>query len=479
MTILLLSLMAGAAAVFLYAKLRPAKAASVGDAVKKGVDDLDDKFRAEWTDADIYVARSRRLWPSLKANPFFWAGVATSTMICFLGFMGASALAQGVFWLVVLYCAAFVFANLIQAAIAVLGDHGRGEWYEFKTGDRPAWHWPILLALLFVNFVASITGSSNVAEVLATTSEINVSSLESRRNALARAEEDLDALRTRRLQEAPGHSAEGIQAKAQELESAADREANRGGCGSKCEAIRRDAVKWRALANDAIRERELGEKIAVMRSELKGVAEDGTARTVASPHGQLVEDVTGGVVTKKQVNSYLSPLFWLLVSAVDIALWLWAGDYAGRYRMEQYRLRAEAANAWLVNAGLPPRYTISSEGIVEDTKALPAPGSTGDTINIDLSESALAKIEKSPRLKEIQALFDAVLIPSDAHKISIGKAYELFAKIKSEQGHAKYMNPTDFRAAITDYCDILGIELISNQIVGFKVGVSQHAEAAE
>ncbi|MEQ8822743.1 MAG: hypothetical protein RIC14_00035 [Filomicrobium sp.] len=452
---------------------------TTGEKVENAYDKLEDKFRAEWTDADEYVARARRLWPSLQSNPFFWVGVATSTMICVLGILGATALSQGVFILTALWVGIFVVANLAQAAIAVLGDTGHGEWYEFKSTDRPRWHWPVLAVLLAVNFIASFTGSSNVAEVLTTTSEINASSLEGKQASLKRFKADLDALRTRRLQEAPGHSAEAIQAKATELESAAEREAGRGGCGRKCEAIRRDAVKWRALANDAIRERKLGDQIAILQAELKGLAADGTARTVASPHAALVEDVTDGAVTQGQVNRYLAPLFWLMVSVVDIALWLWAGDYAGRYRQEQYKIRAEAANAWLENGGFAPRYKISEDGVVEDVKALPAPPGEGDTFHIDLSESAQARIDKSPRLQQIQALFDAVFIQAEGSKISVGQAYELFAKIRSEQGERKYMAQPEFRSAITDYCEILGIELISNQIIGYKVGLASTQEAAE
>lgn len=484
LTAILAVLLFGAGAVFVWLKFSEKKEA--GDELATATPSLDaqldSKFRTEWSDADLYVSRARRLWPSLKVNPFFWSGIGTSTLICILGIIGASALGQGEPVLTYLWMAIFVIANVVQAWIAVLGDTGRGEWYEFVSGDRPAWHWPVLALLLGVNFLASITGSSNVAEKLAVTSQINVSTFEGTKRELKQAEADLDRLRTRRIQEAPGYSAEALQETAREMEEKAEREADRGGCGPKCEAIKKDAIKWRALANDAVTERKLGEKIAVLRDNMSTMSDEGTARTVESPHAELIENATGGSISKGQVEAYLAPMFWLMISVVDVALWLWAGDYAGRYRMEQYKIRAEAANTWLTNANLPARYKITDDGIVEDVKAITGPGGgPGDTINIDLSETAEARIQKSPRLQQIRYLFDSVLLKADGVKIPIGRAYEVFAKIRSEQGERHYMNPQDFRSAITDYCEIMGIELISNQIIGYKVGLTQTQikEAAE
>lgn len=478
MTILLLSLMAGAAAVFLYAKLRPAKAASVGDAVKPK--SLEEKFRTEWTDADKYVAEAHHLWPALRGQMLFYCSIVSGLIVVSLSVFGAAAIANYVWWLTGLLVALSITMNIAQWVVGVTGDTGRGEFYEFNTGDRPLWHWPFFAGLVVVSSLFAIAGSATIANYLNTSSKIVVGSLTAMGDDIERMEAKRDAQITAlNNSEGKGLPLGALQAKALELEQAAEREAARVRCGPKCEELKREAVKWRALAETALSIKKLDEEIEQKRGALTAIGETGGARDDPAPHGTIIERMTMGAVEKEQAATFLPILFGVAAVIIDQALLLMLGDRVGRYRMQQYRIRAEAANAWLVNSGLPPRYTISSEGIVEDTKALPAPGSTGDTINIDLSESALAKIEKSPRLKEIQALFDAVLIPSDAHKISIGKAYELFAKIKSEQGHAKYMNPTDFRAAITDYCDILGIELISNQIVGFKVGVSQHAEAAE
>lgn len=455
------------------------KADKLADAAVDAVEDLDRKFRAEWSDADDYVARAQNIWPALQTNPFFWGGVGTSLMICALGVAGSQALASGVAWLFVLYCLAFLGANLIQAAIAALGDSGRGDWYEFRKVDRPAWQWPALILLLLVNFVASITGSANVTAVLNTTSEIQAGDLDSKRRALKRAEADLEGLRTRRLNAAPGYSAEALQNKATETEAAAEREGNRGGCKSKCEALKEEAIKWRALADDAVRERKLGEKIAVMRADLGKMAEVGV-KDIAAPHAQFMEDASGGVVSEKQVKTYLGPIFWLAFTVIDLALWLWAGDHAGRYRMKEYRRRAEEANAWLENMGLPARYTITSEGIVEDTKALPSPdGVPADSIHIDLSESVEARIEKSDRLRQVRSFFDSILIKAQGSKISIGKLHEVFSKIKQEQGERQYMNRADFASAVTTYCEITGMELLSNQIIGYKIGVTQQMEAAE
>lgn len=454
----------------------------VSKRMEASIHDLERKFRAEWSDADDYVARAHALWPALRGEILFYCTIISGAVALALAIVGAGAITNYIWWLWALLIGLAVIINVMQWAVAVLGDGGRGEWYEMKGGDRPRWHWPFFAGLVVVSSIFAISGAATIANYMNTSSRIVVSNLGSMSEDITRLEGERDARLARLNQsEGKGYSVGALQAKALETEQAAEREAARVRCGSRCEALKAEAVKWRALAETALSIRKLDEQIAEKRGALTAIGAAGTARDDDAPHATIIERMTAGTVQREQAATFLPIMMGIAAVIIDQVLLLMLGDRVGRYRMAEYRRRAEAANAWLRNAGLPERYTVDHAGEVTDTKLLAAPeGAGGESIHIDLTESAAAKIEKSPRLQQVDNLFNAVFIRSEGHKIPIGRAYELFAKIRSEQGERQYMNPTDFRAAITTYCEILGIELISNQIVGYKIGVASTAkEAAE
>lgn len=438
-------------------------------------DDLEDQFRTAWADADDYVERANAVWPSLKHNGFFYIAICTSTILAILGVIGGASLSS--IWLLqVLFACAFVLANVVQAGLAVAGDEGYSAWYQFNKKDRKGWQWAVLWFTLVVNIFGSITGSAAIGSWLTASNDVQVSSYAQTRDLKQSKIQQRDVLNARRMNNG-GSSLESLQATATEKEAAAQREAARGGCGSKCERIKSEAIKYRALARDAERERELTEQIRKLDTDLQGMAASGQAKTSSSPHGELIEGVSGGTVSRAQVDTYGTSIFWLMWALADLALWLFAGDAAGKYRAREFAKRAERANATLTNQGLEPRYSVLTE-----QAALPAPeAKSGDNITIQVDDDPAAKIAASDQLTEIDRLFGEAVSAEPDGLVPFGKLHQVYRTIAENAGRTKWLNQTDFQAALKTYATLKKIKVQAGQIVGYKLAMTQAetSEAAE
>lgn len=423
------------------------------------------QFTAAWTDIDAFVADADVWWPFLRSNPYFWVGVVTSTILVLFAAAGGWSLGNGSVFYGALMVLVFCIVNVGQAAVSLSGDRGTADAHEFDASDRSSGSWALLWLLLLLNFFGSFVGAQSVGSTMSTQAQIQAGSVQDLMDERIRTQKALEILNTRRMQ-AGGLSLEALQTKATETAEAAEREANRVRCASKCEALKAEAAKWKALAADAMRERKLGEHLAVLNDKLSS---DSYAKTEANPAGRTLEEMTAGAITEKQFAKHSVMIFLWLVSIIDFMLWLKAGDVTGSARRKEFMRRAEIANENLVNIGLKPRYIVPSQTVIE------AGTGEGDTVIMSIEADPDEIISRSDQLKDIQALFRDAMREAEDKNIAFGLLYNIYAERSRLAGREKWMTLPSFIDALRRYCELLKIDITGSAVHGYKLSVAQNA----
>ena len=426
-------------------------------------------YTTAWTDIDAFVAEADVWWPFLKANPYFWIGVCTSTILVAFAAAGGWQFGNGSIVYGTLGVAIFCFVNVAQAIVSLSGDRGKADFHEFDSSDRSSASWALLWLLLLLNFFGSFVGAQSVGSTMSTQAQIASGSVQDLMSDRERTKQAIEILNTRRMQ-AGGHSLEALQAKAQETAEAADREAQRVRCASKCEALKAEATKYKALAADALRERKLGEHLAVLNDKL---GSDEFAKTEANPSGRTLEEVTGGYITEKGFAKHSVMFFLWFVSVVDFLLWLKAGDVTGSARRKEFLRRAEIANENLVNLGLQPRYVVPQQTVLEAEKG------DASTVVLAIEADPSAIIAASDQLQDVQSLFADALRADEGKAVPFGLLYNVYAERARIAGRTGWMTLPKFLDAIRRYCELKKIDHAGSALQGWKLSVAQNTEAAE
>ena len=453
--------------------------------VSKRVQYARDGFQTAWTDVDEFVKDADRWWPYLKNEPTFWVGVITSTVLVMFAVAGGWALGGGSLFYGVLMAAVFGIVNIAQAVVSIAGDRGTADFHQVAKSDRSVWSWATLALLLVVNFFGAFVGAAVVGQTMTTSAVISSNSvndlLAERERVAARVGELYARVRQ------SGLEPEGIEEKAKFAEEKAICESwlGRGNricpqdkvaageygprCGEQCQELRTEAVRWRALANDAAKLKPLQARVDQINARL---AADGGARTEALPAGRAFEELTAGAVTEQQFGKWSVLFLQWIVAVIDFLLWLRVGDMVGAARLREQRLRAEIGNAKLSERGEPARY------MVETTAALPAPeAKTGDQITMSVAEDPSAKIAANANLTAIKKLFDETMRPAQDSRVTSGTLYNIYVERQQIAKASTWMAKAQFLTALDQYTTLLAIEYDGSSVIGYKLGVVQ--EAAE
>lgn len=400
-----------------------------------------------------------------QPNGWFILGCITSFIVLFFAALGGWAVGGGSLVYGLLFGLAFTAVQIAQAYVALSGDKGTATFEKMKASDRSWGSWAALMVLLVLNFLGAFVGSQIVGASLDTRHEItsNVT-----RDLLAERDRITRQIATiaERNTQAGGFSRGALETKARETEEASEREAGRRGCGPKCEALKREAVQWRSLAEDAARRQTLETRLTTLNDQL---AASGDAKTIANPSGQVVEYITGGLVP---ANAWIQQLAFLILSLlifVDLWAWLKCGDHVGFQRARQRRLRADAANALLVNKGYEPRDFFGAGALAALTDER---SRSGDTIIISAEMEPTEIIKASDDLREIDELFkDAVRADAD-ETLTFAKLYTVYSARAAAANRATWMNQVAFNRALERYCELLKIKQRGGELIGFRLGVA-------
>ena len=153
----------------------------------------------------------------------------------------------------------FVGADLALPMIAMLNHQGNRTYAAFRTSLVIFFHW------LFRAFVV-IGSTTETATVTYAANDARIRQASELKNKIEAKTALRDALAAKR----DGRSYEALAAAAKEFDEAAEREGRRGGCQSKCEALKKKALEARAAALDAKRFNELNQELAGLTTKLTG-----------------------------------------------------------------------------------------------------------------------------------------------------------------------------------------------------------------
>ena len=417
---------------------------------------------------DDWVQDAERWWPYLQRNALFWIGCFFTLIMVVLDFdfgVSRAGLVGGI-----ILGSLFMAADLALPFVCIKSDRGRTNWYEFGKSDRSATSW-VLICLFTVMSVFVVIGST--AEVATTSGARNVignTRYESTLDQIAQWQAERDKLPVDRGYEALANLA-------QATEEAAEREGQRGGCQSKCEALKREAAAYRARANDAKRKEELTQRIAEAQDRLRSMS---NVRTDNDGFATVVEGLSSGSVSRDQTERYGLTLFGIALVIGGTLLWMTIADQV-KAEMRRERLkRGGLADRMLQNAGYAPRYSQPEQPV-----ALIAhqPESNGDTIIVNVAGQDMLKLwPNDADLAETNALFGSLLEPVDGGSITIDELYKAYRlSVLNANSSARYMTQVTMAqklATIAQHRDDVALTA-DGKIKGWVLVKAEVVEAAE
>lgn len=428
------------------------------------------------SELDDWVNESKWLWPALKPLPLFWIAVLFSLGMITLDIMfGWSRGGSTVSAYAIVYILLFVGADLALPVVAVRSDKGTAEWHEFNGTDRTAGSFALICLFTFLSMVVVIGSTSEVATTTSATRSAQVMSQGEVQKQIAQKTKLRDELVERRIASG-GLSREALEARTRETQAAAEREANRKRCASKCEQLKAEAVKWEAQAADARREDELNEELAVLTTNLSSAD---NLRDEADPLARFGMEVFS--IPEEHTRNWGLTFLGLLFAVGTTILWLMVGDEAGKARAAEWKRRGEIADAERASMGKPPKYTAP----LTETLALAGPeAKSGDTIVINMTqaEDMRRRFANDADLLETDALFGTLIAPADEGVVTIAELYRLYQVDKLRRDpNSRYMTqPTMAQKLYTISQHRDDIEVTSDgRIIGWQAVKAETATAAE
>lgn len=385
------------------------------------------------SELDDWVQAAGFYWPVLRPMPLFWIAVlfAVGMIVLDIAFgLSRGGYAFGV--TTVVYILLFVGADLALPVVAVRSDRGKGNWYEVGTPDRSITSSLLISLFTFMSIVVVIGSTSETA----TLSNANVQATTNSYREINRQIQNKTAIRDSLVETRiakGGMSREALEIRARETAEAAEREANRKRCGSKCEALKKEAQEWESQAANARKEEELNQELASLTAQLKEAADN---RTEGDTLAKFNSDFLG--IPEEYTQNWGLTFLGFFFAIGNTVLWLMVGDEAGRARAREYARRAAIADEELNTRGKPPRYTVASEA----TLALPSPeAKTGDTIIVNVkAEDMRRRFSNDADLLEADALFGTLLEANEGGMVTTSDLYRLYQidKLRNDPS-ARYM----------------------------------------
>lgn len=415
---------------------------------------------------DDIVRDAERWWPYLRSNALFWIGCFFTCIMILLDFqfgISRAGLVGGI-----ILGSLFMAADLALPFVCIKSDRGRSNWYDFSQSDRSATSWVLIVLFTLMSVVVVIGSTSEVATTTGARNTIGNTRYEATLDQISKWQAERDQLPVDRGYEALANLASAT-------EEAAVREAGRGGCQTKCEALKREAAAYRARANDAKRKEELTQRIAEAQDRLRSMS---NVRTDSDAFGSAVEGLSVGAVTKEQTARYGLTLIGIAIVIGGTLLWMTVADQVKADMRREWRKRGELADRWRAGQGLPPKYVQPEDPVALITHEKPA-----DTIIVNVAgEDMLKRFPNDEELKTANGLFGTILDPADDGVLSVEEIYRAFqiAVLKADPG-AKYMSRhTMAQKLATIALHRSDVRMTAdNKIHGWMLVKAQAVEAAE
>jgi hypothetical protein len=484
------------------------RAAAAGEIVEDAGDEISrawHKYAPDWDDADKLINDAHKYWPYLagdkrrdiKGEPLFMVGVVTSSILVCFAVAGGWAVAGGNLFYGVLLGVVFGAVNILQAFVSVTGDKGKGDFWELKRADRTAGSHALLGLILCLNFFAGFIGSSVVGEGRATASKITAGSVQAQIQERKNLKDQIAlSVSKRKAAGLGGMGADELAKAAKDQKEAAICESYlsrsnslcpqdkvKAGvwgpkCGDNCQTKKAEAARLDQYAKAAAAEDDAEQRIAVLNEKLEGrgyVTEEG------NPAGQRFSELTWGIGSADQFEKWSLMILLWVVSIIDYLVWLKIGDRVASARINEINRRREGVVAAFANNNetLPERFTAKAYDPTSDPVALPSPVVGGDTVTIAVGEDPQAKIKASERLRDIDQFFSDVMVEADGSAVAFGKLYDIYANLKASRNHKTWLNRSDFRNALTDYAELLNLEVVAMKLHGYKVGFTPDSDLVE
>lgn len=370
---------------------------------------------------DDLVREGERWWPHLRGSLLFWVSCVFTVILVALDY--AFGWSQAGLVGVAVVGSLFAAADIAIPIIA-LKDRSDGE-ADWKSTLLV---WVCTFASLFV----VIGSTAEIASVTGATKDISKMSIDGTIQQIAIWETERDSITVDR-----GYKALADLAKA--TEEAAEREGSRTRCGEKCEKLKKEAVDYKARAEDAKRKEDLIAKIANAREALtKG--EGGTARLDSAPLASAIEDMTLGAIKRDVARKYFLTVLGIVAVIASTFFWLVVGDMLGRSIRRELKKRHAIADEMLTNAGRPRKYTtVDPAGLLPPPK-LTAANDPGVTINYSEAQM-LVTFKNDEALLIVNGLFSSLLLPATDGSVTLTALYDAYrVAVLSADPNASYIN---------------------------------------
>lgn len=377
------------------------------------------------SDIEAWVDDAEKWWPYLERNALFWIGCVFTAIMVVLDFKFGISRAGFVGGIIL--GSLFMAADLALPFVCLRSDQGTASWHEFKKSDRSATNWVLIVLFTIMSVFVVIGSTAEVATTSGARNTIGHTRYEGTLDQIAKWQVEREKLPVDRGYEALANLA-------QATEEAADRESLRGGCQTKCEALKKEAATYRARANDAKRKEELTTKIAEAQDQLRSM---NNVRTDNDGFATAMEDLSNGAVTREQTQKHALTLFGIGLVIGGTLLWMTiADDVKGKMRRE--RLKREAiADDTFETLGYGRKYSTGDPVALLEHDDKP----TGDTIIVNAPvQDMFKRFPNDADLKETNELFGTLLEATEGGVVTIKDLYKAYrVSVLKANATARYM----------------------------------------
>ena len=422
----------------------------------------DDAWSTVESDIDDKFNEKTRPWPIIRRMGVFKIAALFSLAMIILDLKFAYSRSGETVWAneFVVLTMIFVGADLALPMIAMLNHQGNRTYAAFRTS--------LVIFFTCLSCFVVIGSTTETATVTYAANDARIREASELKDKIERK----TALRNAIAERRDGRSYEALAAAAKEFDEAAEREGRRGGCQSKCEALKKKALEARAASLDAKRFNELNKELAALTGDLTGFQ---GLRMSSDP---LADVAAGFGLDRDMVAKYGLMWLGLLVAIATSVLWILCQHLSVPVLAQNRAYHARIADERRAAFGLPPKYTVD----VEPEALLvhqggPGPkqekDGEGDVYNISIGEQKLlSTFENDDGVREANALFSTLFETSEGATLTakaIYKAYQQQCLRYRPQAH--YMTIAQLNqklAIVAQYRDDVRV-MADGRLLGWKL----------
>ena len=421
----------------------------------------DDAWSTVESDIDDKFEEKTRPWPIIRRMGVFKIAALFSLAMIILDLKFAYSRSGETIWAneFVVLTMIFVGADLALPMIAMLNHQGNRTYAAFRTS--------LVIFFTCLSCFVVIGSTTETATVTYAANDARIRQAGELKSKI----EAKTALRDSLAAKRDGRSYEALAAAAKEFDEAAEREGRRGGCQSKCEALKKKAIETRAAALDAKRFNELNQELSGLTTKLTGFQ---GLRMSSDP---LADVAAGFGLDRDMVAKYGLMWLGLLVAIATSVLWILCQHLSVPVLAQNRAYHARIADERRAAFGLPPKYTVDVEPeallVHQGGPAAKDKEEGSDVYNISIGEQKLlSTFENDDGVREANSLFSTLFETSEGETLTakaIYKAYQQQCLRYRPQSH--YMTIAQLNqklAIVAQYRDDVRV-MADGRLLGWKL----------